>query len=53
MGKRFQEFVINIVISVFYVLWRNYYIAYPSIPNIAKISLCYSIYFDSRKEYNQ
>lgn len=53
MGKRFQEFVINIVISMFYVLWRNYYFAYPSIPNIAKISLCYSIYFDSRKEYNQ
>lgn len=53
MGKRFQEFVINIVISMFYVLWRNYYFAYPSIPNIAKISVCYSIYFDSRKEYNQ
>lgn len=53
MGKRFQEFVINIVISMFYVLWRNCYFAYPSIPNIAKISLCYSIYFDSRKEYNQ
>lgn len=41
MGKRFEEFILNIVIRVCYVLWRYYDLAYLSIPNIAKISLCY------------
>lgn len=53
MGKRFEEFILNIVIRVCYVLWRYYDLAYLSIPNIAKISLCYSIYFYSQRKYYQ